>query len=186
MAKYEPIPDPADIDSTLLPLAAESCAWCRGYGVVVRSQRGPRACECVWREICRAVRRFCRTVDRYPAEPLRGPTAYSRPGEEYLADVELAARCVARRRYEALDMEWPDASKHTGLSRELWFHERYRIMARLGRAFYERGMYPLERYFAQRVVPAQPAVRPNDKSQSVLLTRVSSLTFMSWRRQSAA
>lgn len=185
MARIEE-PQPEDIDSELCAMAMEGCRWCDGFGVVQREKLGPRACECVWRAIYRAVRRFAAMVDALPAEPLHGVTAWSRPGEEFLADVAIAARPHETRHIEALDMAYPEACRHTGLDRGKWFTERYKLQAELGRAYYERGLYPLHVYFAQRVQPMQPCVRSDDKSthRRLMLSRVSCLPFMSyWSRR---
>ncbi len=159
------LPAPEDIDSLLLPMAAEGWSHCAGFGVVVRERRAPRACACVWRAIAGAVLGMAERIDAYPSwHPLWGPHGCSRPGEEFLADVQAAQRALERNLQRALALslegDWRYCSKRMGLDRGQWFHELYRARQRFGQECYQRGLYPFGVYFHQPSIPQQQHIAP--------------------------
>jgi hypothetical protein len=165
--------------SDTLALASQSCTHCWGLGL--RPGRGGRdtPCHCVLRAIfraCFARFRQCSTKEKYlsrvslEANPGRQrKSVWGMKNEEYLADFCL----IAERTLEAgtlahklfkfhflLGADWKLCTKKLGLNRGDFFHEVYRVEARLGRAFRETApfaLFPLDEYFTTSISRARPA-----------------------------
>lgn len=143
-------------------LAQVRCAYCHGVGL----NRLGRPCPCVLRAIFRICAkkylsardeagRFSRVtydlVTRNPAASMRASRkTYSFKAVEYVADFDIIARRVLTERqlrilYEHILGDWRarELAPKLGLDRGRFFHEVYRIMANLGRAFAETRPYPL-------------------------------------------
>lgn len=166
--KPEPAPEPAPQKATVwthelvFGLANVRCTFCHGVGL---NRRG-RPCPCVLRAIFRICARKYRSardeagrfsrvtydlVTRNPAPSMRANRkTYSFKAVEYVADFDIIARRVLTERqlrilYEHMLGDWRarELAPKLGLDRGNFFHEVYRIMASLGRAFAETRPYPL-------------------------------------------
>ncbi len=143
-------------------LAQVRCAYCHGAGL----NRFGRPCPCVLRAIFRICARkylsardeagrFSRVtydlVTRNPAPSMRANRkTYSFKAVEYVADFDIIARRTLSERqrrilYDHILGDWRarELAPRLGLDRGNFFHEVYRIMANLGRAFAETKPYPL-------------------------------------------
>lgn len=169
-----------DIDSILLTVADECCVYCGGLGTVTNVRR-TRACRCVWRAIYRAVRGLCSRIDAYPAgRCLHAVHGFSRPGEEFLSDAALCRKVLTTHlaRVDSLmrRLHWRDACRAMGCDGGAWWHNVYRVQEALGRAYYQRGLYPFHTYFHERQLPPQAAVRTDrDRGVHHPLSRITAI-----------
>lgn len=154
--------------SECLAMAMHNCANCHGSGLTwSRGRIGTEPCRCV----LRAIYRVCHTrwVD-YMNQPKhlsrvsydrwkgRGPQfrSWRRPAEEFCADFELIVRRTLTDAQFAvftlhmkLGADWTVCTRALGFSRGNFFHEVYRIEAKLGRAFRETrpySLFPIDEY----------------------------------------
>ncbi len=154
--------------SDTLALALDSCAYCRGVGLVA-SHRGKMApCKCVLRSIFRVCfRRFrtCVTEGRHVSHvsldiaPGNGGRAtWSRKIEEYIADFTLVTkRTLSEEEYRLfrfhymLGADWRLCCKRLKIERGVFFHAVYRIESKLGLVFRELqpySLFPVDEYFS--------------------------------------
>jgi hypothetical protein len=166
--------------SEVIALAVQKCAKCLGLGLVQSRGEKSRPCECVLRRIFRVCfARFERLaggdnlyIARLDVEHnrgARGRARYSRPNSEFLADFVLSAQRTLGagtlshevfRLHYLQGADWKVCCARLGLSRGNFFHECYRIEARLGRAFREiepYALFPLDEYFGGTI---RRAARP--------------------------
>lgn len=170
--------------SETLGLASVQCTTCHGLGLrsAKRSKEAP--CNCVLRSIFRAcLRRFRKCVEKekhlsqctFQFTGGRERTmAWARKDEEYVADFLLMTRRLLSedeyaifKYHYLLGADWRLCCRKLKMDRGDFFHEVYRIEARLGKAFREvepYGLFPLDEYFsgATREVSAStpPRVGP--------------------------
>lgn len=158
---------------TALSLADPKCPVCTGYGMVGLNQaRGGyrlRACACAERTAFRAV------MHRYHGLSFRsgdasttkigivgagvhGARSYGRPVEEFLADVDLAAkRVLPEQQWKVFRLrfvwrlELAEVARRLGLgSAHRAYHAADVVARRLGRTFVEMqpvALWPLDGYF---------------------------------------
>jgi hypothetical protein len=158
----------ADLRGVLLANSAPACVYCRGAGI----QPGPKPkpCGCALRAVFRDVMARYEECDALGAPITTSfETEYGREAvmrfkagrsgrqrrPEFRADVEAAARSAltpeqlaAFRAYHLGRQPWHKCLKLLPFSvgKGRLFHLVYRIEARLGRAFLERGLFPTDRY----------------------------------------
>lgn len=133
----------------------------------------PRPCNCVLRSIFRICLNRYRSI-LVNQESIRTGSAvvaicfretsggrrgfvWSRPHEEYLADIHAVARRTIEGNerklfllYHLAGFEWKEVSRALGLNRGEFFHSVYRVEQKLGKAFAETepcALFPPEEYF---------------------------------------
>lgn len=163
-----PSPAPKQVKSTIwthemvFGLAEVRCAYCHGVGL----NRLGRPCPCVLRAIFRTcANKYLRVRDeagRYSqityglvalnlgAARRANGRIYSFKAVEFVSDFDIIARRTLSERqrrilYDHILGDWRarELAPRLGLDRGNFFHEVYRIMANLGRAFAETKPYPL-------------------------------------------
>lgn len=161
--------------SETIGLALAKCAYCHGLGL--RAARGEMVpCACVFRTIFRACyarfrkcveqeKRFSRVALEYSPRGGRRIT-WGRKDEEYIADFYLVSRRHLSpeewrifKFHHLLGADYKLCSRQLKIDRGNFFHEVYRIEAKLGRIFRELrpySLYPLDEYFQGRTENAWP------------------------------
>jgi len=181
--------------SETLALAAAKCSQCAGYGLRTRNSDGSgEPCGCVLRAIFRkCYERFeeCATETDHTGwlVPDMGasrdlPGTWSRKNEEYVADFLLIAKRTLtpeenqlfRFRF-VLGADWKLCCRRMKLERGDFFHQIYRIQAKLGRVFRELqpyGLFPADEYFGSgmrsRPLAKVISIRPEATDESPTLT----------------
>jgi len=169
-------PSGSKVNPGAVGLSAVSCVTCHGTGWRPGKLGVPRTCECVARAVFRiCLRRYdeCRTMQGGSHgvcyEQSSGPVPVRFHGmrrEEYMADVELAARRVLLpeewtlfRLHMLFKLDWRACSRIVHLDRGMFFHSVYRVETKLGMAFAGLKPYSLlpAEYFKGHAVP--PAER---------------------------
>lgn len=153
-----------------------SCTKCHGVGSHL--SRGSRivGCACVARSVFEIVMdRYRRAGDPFAlrCELRRSGVAFSRPSEEFRADVELLARRLLSekdlgvfRLFEIEDRDWRFCCRVLRIDRGTFFHAVYRVREILGRAFVETEpfpLFPLDQYFSCRPAALRPAPDSRNK-----------------------
>lgn len=151
-----------------LAMAKASCTFCHGFGMRPVLRASDVVCGCVWREVFRVVMRRFRACSRASysvrcvqwdhCSGVTGYRAYSRPREEFCADVWLIAARVLLpadlrlfRLHYLLGADWRLCCPRLGIDRGNFFHRVYCVEELLGRSFAEvrpYPLYPLAAYFA--------------------------------------
>ncbi len=137
---FESIADDDERRRWLEVLAWERCRRCGGAG---RSLARSIVCGCVLRRIFR----LC--LDRYI-----GAGVLRQADRLYCADFDLSAKYTLTPRerqafiaYFEAGEDWRLSSARLGLNRGDWWHWVYQVEQRLGRALWEREIFPLHEYF---------------------------------------
>jgi hypothetical protein len=159
--------------SDTIGLARASCTHCHGYGLRTGLTGKESPCDCVFRAIfraCYARFRDCAAKEKYLSrislEFFRGGRdrrfTYSRKTEDYLADFLLVSRRALDefefkvfRFHFLLGADWKLCCWRLNVDRGTFFHTIYRIERTLGKTFRELepyGLYPLDEYFAGKVI----------------------------------
>jgi hypothetical protein len=166
--------------STLIGLAAPSCARCGGSAV-----SNGRVCRCVDRAVFRACLdrfRACATGSVY-AQPVwervgtgpKGYRCYGRKAEEYMADFCLVARraldpleYAVFRFHFLLGADWKLCTARLNLDRGNFFHAVYRVEEKMGRVYRTlepHPLFPLADYFRGTIRGARVTALPVDESE---------------------
>jgi hypothetical protein len=176
-----------------IAMALPQCTTCEGLGLR-ETKAGVYPCNCVLRGIFRlcmnTFRQFARMDMGFVGVRLglnkgtRRSTTWGRPREEYCADFYLAAkRALHGTEWEIFRMHylemrpWPVCSAAVGLDRGNFFHECYRLEAKLGRYFPTLEpfpLYPLEDYFSRQIPAADIATlseTPGEEAVIVVAAR---------------
>lgn len=163
--------------SPWIALARSSCVFCSGTGIADGEH-----CNCVLRQICRAVVGRLRAVETRgllrPANLDAMNRANGKPGRgflevEWAADVKLIARRVLSeldwrifRDHCLGDHDWKECCPRLGVNRGPFFYRLYTLEAKLGAVFIEtrpHAVWPVFEYFhahCERVASCPiPAVR---------------------------
>jgi hypothetical protein len=169
-----------------MALAMHGCTCCHGLGMVGPFKR-VRPCNCVLRRIFRiCLNKYLSIADNQHTVrtgaawmqlgscPLgagqvtsrkssnrQRRNVWSRPHEEFLADVEILARRTLNPRelrlfqmYHLAALDWKATAPRLGFNRGEFFHAVYRTEQKLGRVFAETqpyGLYPVDGYFFTNV-----------------------------------
>jgi len=167
--------------SETLGLASVACTTCHGLGLRMVKRGMDAPCNCVLRSIFRSCfRRFrsCVEKEKHLSKCTFQFTggrdrsmAWGRKDEEYIADFLLMVRRLLSddehqifRFHYLLGADWRLCCARLKMDRGDFFHQVYRMEARLGRAFREvepYGLYPLDEYFygvTRDVKPCKPPV----------------------------
>ncbi|MCC7496114.1 MAG: hypothetical protein IT160_00965 [Bryobacterales bacterium] len=165
--------------SETLGLANPRCTQCRGTGLLL-ARHAMAPCLCVLRAI------FRRCVSRFRLSVARGASytrtsleytggrdyrfSWGRKDEEYAADFLLVSKRALNTNeyrifsaYHLLGAEWRLCCRRLQIQRGVFFHEVYRIEAKLGRVFRELqpyGLYPIEEYFHGSTREMDRRIRP--------------------------
>lgn len=165
--------------SETIGLAYVQCTTCHGLGLRAVKQGKDAPCNCVLRSIFRACfRRFRQSVEKEKhlsqctIQFTRGrerSMTWGRKDEEYIADFLLMTRRLLSdaeyrifKFHYLLGADWRMCCTKLKMDRGEFFHQIYRIEARLGRAFREQepyGLFPLDEYFhgaTKEVVASMP------------------------------
>jgi hypothetical protein len=142
-------------------LAREDCQVCLGFG----RTRGGEVCACVDRKA------FTDVMDRADkigesqraSGPILRQGRYSRPPEEFLADVIATARkTLTADQFAVFDLHhlkkftWHACSRILGFrDRGVFFHELYRVQAILGSAFRDAALHPVRDYLSLTTTGSQ-------------------------------
>lgn len=152
-----------------IALADSHCAVCDGVGQVP-TKWGIDTCPCVHRTVFQICLNKWRTIVDLEQMEQKTSTAvhrtsdgksssmsFGRPREEYVADFEaLAKRTLDARGMFILRCHllygapWFEVAPKLGLNKGNFYHEVYRVRAKLGRVFRDvrpYPLYPLDEYF---------------------------------------
>lgn len=154
-------------------MAASGCRQCHGSGIIdMYNSVYERACECVARKVFTSV---MRKREKILLEQSGGKTwvarnrmhTYSRPLEEYLADVEsIARRVLDQSDYALYERRYLQGASLGGSADDRYTYGRlYLIQAWLGYSFSYEGLFPFSDYFRPRkeeVAECQPVARKRD------------------------
>ena len=175
-------------DGIALALARISCPRCHGYGQHGNAGNGARGtvtCRCALQAIFRA----CLATYRLHCEALALGATYTsvEPGNglsymvgnksaEYSADFGLVAR-------RALDdpAEWKIFTRHliaerpfyeccniAGPNDKKYFYDSvYKVMRKLGQAFLDNGLYPLDQYFGSHSISGRQVARTHQSKAPI-------------------
>jgi hypothetical protein len=153
--------------SETLALAQQSCVHCHGLGLRPGRAGASTPCNCVFRAIfraCYARFRHCASKEKYvsrvslEANPGRQrKCVWGWKNEEYVADFCLVSQrnldeCEHKlfRYHFLLGADWKLCCRKLNIDRGTFFHEVYRIEAKLGRTFRElqpHALFPVDAYF---------------------------------------
>jgi hypothetical protein len=153
--------------SDTLGLAAPHCAYCHGLGLRDARERTSDPCNCVLREIFRACyKQFRDSVTQPPRlteasmeHVIGAATNYNwgHKDQEYAADFcLLTRRSLSKADYRIfkyhflLGADWRLCCRKLKLDRGTFFHQLYRIEAKLGRVYRETqpySLFPIYDYF---------------------------------------
>jgi hypothetical protein len=140
---------------TLAALAPQSCAVCKGKGQTVSGG----ACRCSLRAITRACVRRWRDSWISPRIE-RHRNHWARPEENFRVDLELVSSAALSgdelkifRLVHFYGCDWRLGCRKLKLEKGRWFQLLYAAEAKVGRACWSAGVYPLDQYFS----PAVPA-----------------------------
>lgn len=164
-----------------MALARMGCEACMGIGHVRGRGNENRACDCVYRAVCRQCtaqyrRSRCQAETRHTAlEHARAgakggsasPLIPRQQDGEYVADFELIAkRVLSAEQWRIFRMHvleerlWHECAKRLNLSQGHFFHRLYRIETILGKAFMTTkpyALFPIAEYFRP---PTRQSPRP--------------------------
>jgi hypothetical protein len=151
--------------SETLTLARPGCSCCLGLGLRLGARKPGEPCGCVLRAIFRMCHaQFRRCVDSEPVlrsvkfgrfgmdRGQRRGMSYGMPSQEYAADFVLVSKRTLGEETLALKIfkfhfllgaDQAACCRKLGLDEGAYWHEVYRLEARLGRAFRELEPYPL-------------------------------------------
>ncbi len=139
--------------SETLALAANGCTYCHGLGLRTGRRGHDTPCLCVFRtvfRICATRFRMCQEREKSHTSVTLEGNVWSRKNEEYAVDfLKVTKRSLNAEDWRIfsyhylLGADWRMCTKKLGMDRGTFFHEIYRITARLGRIYRELQPYPL-------------------------------------------
>ena len=164
--------------SDTLGLANPHCAYCHGLGLKDSREKSSEPCNCVLRQIFRACYkefRACASQEPRMTESNLDQDAngsknynYGRKDQEYVADFCLLTRRSLNesdyrifKYHFLLGADWRLCCRKLKMDRGTFFHQLYRIEAKLGRVYRETepyGIFPVYDYFNG---PKKDVVRPS-------------------------